>query len=1066
MKKITLFLIAIIIGLGGFAQQSSFSEDNIPNELQKIATFKNKGKIIQLKENYQIPANIFFEKYYSFFGLKSAQEMVLKEEITHLNGNKSYRFGQECNGVPVAGATIILHEKNGVVTYLNGLFISNLSLPTTPFFTSDAAIALALETVPATTYAWQISELEQDIKNTTKDINATYYPTPKLLFFDQNYSNNAKNYRLTYEIEVFSIEPLNRQILYIDALTGEIVKNIKKNQNANVEVQAKTRYNGIQTITVDSVSPTQFVLRENSRGTGNGILTRSLNNAGSLYETPIDEAVDVVESDNFFDTDSVANNAHFGAEKTYDYYFEKFGRNSINAHGQQLVSYVHLGQNVENAMWSQDAMFYGDGANGYPFTFLSVCGHEITHGLTENTANLVYEYESGALNESFSDMFGAMIAYYASDTLKWTIGDEINQPFRDMSNPNAYQNPDTYLGTYWVTGADDNGGVHNNSGVANYWFYLLCEGGQGVNDIGNSYSVTPIGTEKAETIAYTLLTTQLVETSDYQNTYELSLIVAEDLYGECSPEVISVAEAWYAVGIGYRFSDTNIYVTDILSPATDCALSNAEEVHLEFTYNSCDMPLPAGTEIFIKAILDQTTEIYDTITLVNNVQPAEIVELTLSTPIDVSAIGAHRLDAFIKTNLTNDYTDSLINYQFNNLLQQNEDVKLIAITSPESSCHLDDHTAITVSFTFDICDSIEAGTPIPLAYLFIGSIDTVRENFILPTTVRSGDVLSYTFQQTGDFTQRARNTVRVIAENPGDPNSSNNTATKIIIRPTFLNTVSQFTFNESDATNYYYLESEDYATVSVGSLSGYPNGKLLKMSGGNAMDYYSEIEFPQNDDLWSVNDKMNARATFCADATNYAQLAVQFDLKQTSGKETYEQLLGGDAPADYDFLNTSMMRVLVDGTPVGNTFTPATAGNDPFTTRAVNLCDYIGAVHSITFESKCMSGDLYMYVLDHVYIDNIAILETDHIDLYNNPTITLSVYPNPATSTLSVELSDNETSRPIEYLLLDIYGKEIMKGMMNNGQNTINISNLSNGIYLLKVVSDRSLIGTGKIIKE
>ncbi|MDD4395141.1 MAG: T9SS type A sorting domain-containing protein, partial [Bacteroidales bacterium] len=123
-------------------------------------------------------------------------------------------------------------------------------------------------------------------------------------------------------------------------------------------------------------------------------------------------------------------------------------------------------------------------------------------------------------------------------------------------------------------------------------------------------------------------------------------------------------------------------------------------------------------------------------------------------------------------------------------------------------------------------------------------------------------------------------------------------------------------------------------------------------------------------------------------------------------------------------------------------------------------------IHSITFESKCMAGDLYMYVLDHVYIDNIAILETDHIDLYNDPTITLSVYPNPTTSTLTVELSDNETSRPIEYLLFDIYGKEIMKGMMNDGQNTINISNLSNGIYLLKVVSDRSLIGTGKIIKE
>lgn len=1065
MKKLALVIISILVCMSGFSQRISVSEDNIPQELREIATLKNRGKIIMLKDNYQIPAESFFQKYYSYFGLESAQDMELKEVVEQTNGTKSYRYGQYCHGVPVSGATLVLHEKNGVVTYLNGLFISNLSSPSNPLFSEDAAVALALETVPATTYAWQVSALEQDLKAMKKDESATYYPTPKLVFYDKNYSNNAANYRLTYEVEVFSIQPLNRQVLYIDAITGKIVNNIKKNQNINVEVQAKTRYNGIQTITVDSVAPTQFVLRENSRGLGNGILTRSLNNAGSLYETPIDQAVDVVESDNFFDTDSVANNAHFGAEKTYDYYYEKFNRNSIDGEGQQLVSYVHLGQNVQNAMWSQNAMFYGDGADGYPFTFLSVCGHEITHGLTENTANLVYQYESGALNEAFSDILGSMIAYYASDTLKWTIGDEINQTFRDMSNPNTYQNPDTYLGTYWEAGDDDNGGVHTNSGVANYWFYLLCVGGQGTNDFGTSFDVTPIGTVKAETIAYNVLTTQLTETSDYQDTYELSMLVAQDLYGDCSPEVYAVAEAWRAVGIGYRYSDTIVYATEILAPGTDCALTNAENVSFALTFNGCSAPLAAGTDIIVKLVVDQNTEIFDTLTLENDMQPAESVVFTLNNTIDVSTVGAHRLDLFVKTNLTQGFTDSLINYQFNNLLYQNEDIKVLAILAPESSCTLDANTAVSASISFNICDSIPEGSVIPLAFS-LNSGDTVRENFVLPHTVRSGDTVICNFIQTADFTQQARNNIRVFSENPGDPVSTNNTVTKLVVRPNSLNTVSQFTFNESGAINYYFIEKGEYATASVATLSGYSNGKLLKMSGGDAMEYYNDIEFPEDDDLWSVNEKMNARATFCADATDFAQFAVQFDLKQTSGKTVYEQLLGGEIPAGYDLLSTSMLRVLIDGEPVSQTFTPATPNDDPFTVRAVNLSDFIGGVHAITFESKCMAGDLFIYELDHVYIDNITLLQSDNVDNYNGHSIQLSVYPNPTAANLTVDLSANNIDEQIHYGLYDIFGKELRNGDMIIGQNMLNLNGLTSGIYLLKVTSGNVLVGTSKIVKE
>jgi Zn-dependent metalloprotease len=149
----------------------------------------------------------------------------------------------------------------------------------------------------------------------------------------------------------------------------------------------------------------------------------------------------------------------------------------------------------------------GDGINCNPVVGLDVEGHEFSHMVINNNGNggLTYQGESGALNESFADIFGTCVEFYASSSPNWTIGENvmINSPFfmRSMSNPNlGFQpQPDTYLGTNWqpTSNSSDNGGVHTNSGVQNYWFYLLCQGGSGTNDLGNSYSVTGIGITQA-----------------------------------------------------------------------------------------------------------------------------------------------------------------------------------------------------------------------------------------------------------------------------------------------------------------------------------------------------------------------------------------------------------------------------------------------------------------------------------------------------------------------------------------------------------------------------------------
>ncbi len=218
-------------------------------------------------------------------------------------------------------------------------------------------------------------------------------------------------------------------------------------------------------------------------------------------------------------------------------------------------------------------MVYGDGSgrnnDGFdPLVSLDICAHEIGHGVCQSTANLVYQRESGALNEGFSDIWGAVIESWA-DPLEqdgtpkkhWLIGEELSdEPMRNMQNPKECKQPDTYLGEYWEPAStsdcptpnpntNDYCGVHCNSGVLNHWFYLLTEGGSGTNDNFKQYAVTGIGIEKSAKIAY-LTELSLSNNAVYSNCRTASISAAKTLYGNCSAEFKNVVRAWYAVGVG------------------------------------------------------------------------------------------------------------------------------------------------------------------------------------------------------------------------------------------------------------------------------------------------------------------------------------------------------------------------------------------------------------------------------------------------------------------------------------------------------------------------------------
>lgn len=270
-----------------------------------------------------------------------------------------------------------------------------------------------------------------------------------------------------------------------------------------------------------------------------------------------------------------ALDAHWGMEKTHDYYLQKLNRDSYNDSGSVIRNYMNgmisVGFSQTNAAAlpaPYNSMVYGlgDGELMGPVVGLDVMGHEFTHLVTASTSNLEYQGESGALNESFSDMFGTAIEFFAKgdSVANWHVGDGVVlvSPgyIRSMSdpkalagagNPNFAPQPDTYLKEYWVntSSSNDNGGVHTNSGVGNKWFYLLTEGGTGVNDNLFQYNVVGIGMEKSEKIAYRTLTSYLTPTSQYVDAYYAALQAADDLYGDTSQAYQSVKDAWVAVGV-------------------------------------------------------------------------------------------------------------------------------------------------------------------------------------------------------------------------------------------------------------------------------------------------------------------------------------------------------------------------------------------------------------------------------------------------------------------------------------------------------------------------------------
>lgn len=301
--------------------------------------------------------------------------------------------------------------------------------------------------------------------------------------------------------------------------------------------------------------------------------------------------------------DSSAQRAHDGASSVYDYYKARFNRNSIDGNDMTMKSSVHTRTNYNNAFWYNGQMFYGDG-DGSQFTDLTkshdVIGHELTHGVTERTANLVYANASGALNEGWSDILGAAAESYklGNTSPDWKIGEEVylaGAALRYMANPtqDGYSKdwyPDRIPFVSNPNNNNDQGGVHGNSGIANLAFVLVVDGG--THPRGKSSANVPaIGLLKAEQIFYRALTTYMNSSTDFAGARTATAQAAQDLYG--STEKTAIETAWCAVGVGVCPGTGS--VTPINTGASN--ISVAKGAWKRYTYD-----LPAGYSTMTIAI--------------------------------------------------------------------------------------------------------------------------------------------------------------------------------------------------------------------------------------------------------------------------------------------------------------------------------------------------------------------------------------------------------------------------------------------------------------------------------
>ena len=421
-------------------------------------------------------ARSFFAGYGQLFGIRDqSSELGLMREVAGGAASTFVRFQQRYAGIPVLGGELVAQVQNGGVVTVNGEALPSLAVDTTPAVTPDAALKRAVATV-AHVYKLDAASLSVD--------------TPALWIFNPALLGGPglRINSLVWRMEVSDLslaEPV-RELVLVDAHSGRVALHF--NQIAD----------GKQRLICDA---------KNVPDTNNNS-NDNCDEAGEIVRAEGQPATGVADIDLAYEYAGI----------TYDFYANNFGRDSLDGKGLTLISLVRYceasGCPFENANWNGRQMTYGAGFASAD----DVVAHELSHGFTNYSSNLFYYYQSGAINESMSDVFGELVdltdgAGTDTPAARWQIGEDLPPELgaiRSMKNPPTFGDPDRTSSSLYTGSARDSGGVHSNSGVNNKTLYLIVDG-----DTFNGQTITGIGTAKAAQIYYLVNNALLTSAADY-----------------------------------------------------------------------------------------------------------------------------------------------------------------------------------------------------------------------------------------------------------------------------------------------------------------------------------------------------------------------------------------------------------------------------------------------------------------------------------------------------------------------------------------------------------------------
>ncbi len=469
--------------------------------------------------------------------LRVARVTVDRESMAHTRVQQVFR------GIPVLGGEAIAHfTPDGELFTTTDDLVPDVVVNPTPAITADAAISIAV-----TAYGCR------DCLTST--------PAAELWILRHNATDH-----LVYRVQLHRVDGSDETALpvfFVDAHGGFVVSQYDNLQTGT----GSALYSGTVTIGTKVYAGPTYVMENHGLRVG----TFDMRNGTSAIFRFLD-------SDDIWDSSSQRPgvDAQFGMERFFNYLNSVHGRNGIDGNGgpfsisvdngaaSLFASLVHYGTNYNNAGWDRvnKLMIYGDGDGVAfsPLVTLDIAAHEMTHGVIQFTADLTYQNESGALNESWADVFGAMLERHVKgqSANTWLIGEQAYTPgvagdaLRYMDDPHRAPNfgatadddPDHYSERY--TGPSDNGGVHINSGIANKAFYLLAQGGS--HHLGGS--MTGIGADAAARIWFTALTSYMTTNTNFAGARIATLNAAAALYGSGGVQHTAVSAAWCLVGVG------------------------------------------------------------------------------------------------------------------------------------------------------------------------------------------------------------------------------------------------------------------------------------------------------------------------------------------------------------------------------------------------------------------------------------------------------------------------------------------------------------------------------------